>query len=727
MKRVVLLLFIVMLAFAMLLSSGIALAQEDVGDSSDEISGEEDLAPSTEEEFEEELEDLIEEAENYDEEFDVDAGLTPDSPFYFLDNLFEGSPEEERQEKIAEMKVMARECKQGDEGACDGLEVAFEKYKEHAEEFEREVSPEQEEEAERSSKAIRGVLIRDIAENLPPTLKDDYVKEIVLGERNIDAAGKIASKIKELCDQLAGLDPGKFYDVCRPDEDSGKWHDEYYEDITEEQKKLFKADAKIIEGCIETSGSSCACEDINFVPLADMCEYARPLAVICGDFGEDYIPDDDFEDDFEEEETPAQEKACDDLDDLEFPDMPPYLRELLYDLEDRYEEDNYDDHIPRACREAGIDGRGEDDRDRCMEIMIFSDDDSEIPRECKEIVREAFNNGERSESKFRHLCESVMFDRYGPDECEEKGITDPRECAELFGDRFDRRGPDRGPGFGGDCRSIEDSEGRLACYDGAGRDIRGFEERYRATKEEERQCAETCSAQGKAWDFSNGCTCFGGDYEGYEDYYDRDYHDSYRDDYEDYRDDYGKYDDYEPDFDCSVMFCGQGSYCDPYRGCVSDDKYGGGGPGFDCTLVDCFEGQTCSPERGCYYPDEPYDDYPYRDDFDPGCAPGDYYSFEKGCYSDNSGEFNVPDNPDYDSTYGGDGASCNEGYQREPSGDCVLFYDSSPSPEVYEESPSEPVPELAPEPEPEPEPSGDTTGSVIYGITGNAFLDYYYN
>jgi len=527
----------------------------------------------------------------------------------------------------------------------------------------------------------------------------------VLGERDIDAAGKIASKIKELCDQLAGLDPNKFYDVCRPDDDSGRWHDEYYEDVTEEQKELFNADAGIIEGCIESSGNDCACEDINFVPLADMCLAARPLAVACGDFGEDFAEDDfDDEHDFDS----VAEDACDELDRLEFPDMPPYLRELLYDLEDRYDEDNYDDHIPRLCREAGIDGRGEDDRDRCMEIMIFSDDDSEIPRECKEVVREAFNDGVRSESEFRHLCEGIMFDRDAPRECIDAGITSPRECAELFGDRFDRRGPE----FGGDCRTIEDSEDRLACYDGAGRDIRGFEERYRETKEEERQCAETCSAQGKAWDFSNGCTCRGGDYRDYEGYYD-----SYRDDYDDHRDDYGKYDDYQPDYDCSVMFCAQGTYCDPYRGCV-EDKYDDGG-GFDCSVASCFDGQDCSPERGCYYPEDKY----YENDpgFDPGCPDGYFYNDKEGCYPDNSGQYD-PSSPDYSPEEGGN-VPCNEGYESDGQGGCIPFGTG----DYGFELPQEPLPSEEPPPEessPPPEEEAPITGSVI---TGNAFLNYYYD
>jgi len=145
-----------------------------------------------------------------------------------------------------------------------------------------------------------------------------------------------------------------------------------------------------------------------------------------------------------------------------------------------------------------------------------------------------------SEREMRAICEKIMFNQFAPPECRERGITSPEECGRFFEDEFgfDRRGLDRGYDFGGDCRSFEDSGARLACYDRAGsggfEDGGNFEERFRQIKEEERQCAEGCASQGKAWDFSNGCSCHGG---GYQDDYSEYYEGSY---------DEGQYDDYYP-------------------------------------------------------------------------------------------------------------------------------------------------------------------------------------
>ena len=50
-------------------------------------------------------------------------------------------------------------------------------------------------------------------------------------------------------------------------------------------------------------------------------------------------------------------------------------------------------------------------------------------------------------------------------------------------------------------------------------DRQNFNERFRETKEKERQCAKSCASQNKPWDFSGGvCTCredTGGDYQQY--------------------------------------------------------------------------------------------------------------------------------------------------------------------------------------------------------------------
>jgi len=418
---------------------------------------------------------LIREAEGFDEEFDVDAGLVPGDFFYFLDGIIDS-----REEKIAEMRITAERCNEGDEDACDALEIAYEKYKEHADEYEEQVSPDERDEAERSSRAIRGVVVREIAKNAPPGLKDELVRDIVNRESRIQTAAELASKIKELCVQLSELDPIEFDRVCGLREDSKPWERRLHDDLTDEQKKEAREFGEILSSCMRTSGEDCRCDDIKFVKMQEMCNIAAPLARVCGDFG--YRDEDDFDnddDDYEEEESPEVEAACDELDSLEFPDMPDYLEEIVERLEEQYGDDNYDNHIPGPCRDAGIDGRDPGDRDECMRIMIFDvggDGDNEIPTECRSALQDAFDDGVRSEKKFRQICEGIMFDREAPQECIDAGVTSPRECGRLmeelgFGGRDDR--DHRGP----DCRGIDNPEERLKCFDGF--DGRDFEDRSR--------------------------------------------------------------------------------------------------------------------------------------------------------------------------------------------------------------------------------------------------------
>jgi len=301
--------------------------------------------------------ELEREAREFTEELEVDAGLTPDSAFYFIDEFFDrfGSDLEVREEKIAEMRAVADACGGGDESACDSLRKSFEKYKEHADVFEREVTPEQREEAERSSKAIRGVLIREIAQNAPPTLKDELVREVIGKEKDIFNAAEIASKIKELCEALSELDPLEYSRVCRigDDADAPDWHRALDRDLTAEQEKEAREFFKIMSQCIETSGRECRCGDIGIPAFADKCAIIAPLEAICDD---ESIP-----------EVEA-EAACDKVDELTENIenlLPDYLLDVLDQVIEDIGDEGFDSHgPPRECREAGA-----FDRESCMRVM----------------------------------------------------------------------------------------------------------------------------------------------------------------------------------------------------------------------------------------------------------------------------------------------------------------------------------------------------------------------
>ncbi|MFQ5531178.1 MAG: DUF5667 domain-containing protein, partial [Candidatus Nanoarchaeia archaeon] len=397
------------------------------------------------------LESPIDEPEFDDAELEADEGITPDSALYFLDEFFDrfGDDLEIREERIAEIRAMV------EEGNFEAARDALESYKKIAEKLEREVDPSQRDEALRSAAAIRNAM-QDIQENIPPEERDEFVRDVVERERLIATSAEIASKIKELCETLSELDPLEYSRVCRTDDNSPGWHQRLDDDLTAEQRQEAEEFFEIMSECFQTSGAQCRCEDIGFTDFANSCSIMAPLAYAC---------------DVEEDES-----ACDELDRIEdeedpFDLLPDYLQDVLDAVEDRYEDSQYDNHIPRECREAGITGDERGDRQRCSRIMI----ETGAPEECKE---ELIASGCDSERECRGICERIMFELDAPEECIEAGVTDHRECAiivfrenaapecldagltgehrsdwdecrRIAGDFDDRRGP--GPGFGANC------------------------------------------------------------------------------------------------------------------------------------------------------------------------------------------------------------------------------------------------------------------------------------
>ncbi|MCH8945375.1 MAG: hypothetical protein IIA85_00435 [Nanoarchaeota archaeon] len=102
-------------------------------------------------------------------ELEVTEGITPDSVFYFVDEFFDNFADAARvrQEKVAEIKAMIEEKKY--EEALEALN----RYKKYADEFEREVSPEQRDESRRSAAAIYNVL-RSLENQIPDEYKDNF-------------------------------------------------------------------------------------------------------------------------------------------------------------------------------------------------------------------------------------------------------------------------------------------------------------------------------------------------------------------------------------------------------------------------------------------------------------------------------------------------------------------------------------------------------------------------
>src|SRR3989344_4654412 len=413
------------------------------------------------------------ELEYPDAQLEVEAGTTPDSFLYFLDELFDGFSDDlrVREERIAEVREMIQQ------GKIEDAQRALEKYREIADKLER--------------------------------------------EEGIITAAEISSKIKELCEQLSSLDPVEYSRVCLTEDDAPDWHKKLDKRLTEEQREEAIKFGKIMGEGFETSGQQCRCEEIPFTEFAEMCAVAAPLVVKC--------------------DIQGDEAACEKMDNLEMPELPEHLQDVLDALENDMSESQLDVHMPRECREAGATNPRE-----CMRIMIQTN----APEECRDALLEANIQNER---QARELCEKIMFEQNAPEECIEQGLTNPRECGKLMfqmnapqecidagltGDsRGDEkkcreimesqgRGERRGPqgGFGGNCQGIQNPEERLKCYDGAIGGTREYrndhDERFRENQEKIRQCAQQCASQQKAWNFENGnCVCSEGNREDYSEYY----------------------------------------------------------------------------------------------------------------------------------------------------------------------------------------------------------------
>ena len=150
------------------------------------------------------------------------AGINPDSPLYAIDDFIEGivvgdNPERAisaKEEKVAELKEMV------EAGDVESAKKALEKTEKYGKLLEKEVTPEIEKRARESSKAITEVLEGLDLEGEEWYDVKERVEEHEETEENIALAAKIAVQIKDLCNNLAKLDPLQYARTCKTEEDS---------------------------------------------------------------------------------------------------------------------------------------------------------------------------------------------------------------------------------------------------------------------------------------------------------------------------------------------------------------------------------------------------------------------------------------------------------------------------------------------------------------------------
>lgn len=460
-------------------------------------------------------------------------------PLAFIGDIFKDDIEKKIDKKEIELSKTIREIEDGD---IDAAREHLENYKDYVEDIEKIIDPSREKEIKRSA-AGSYVALKEIEEKIPEEYKEEFFNEVVLNEAGIVTATEIANKIRDLCEQLAGLDPVKYAETCKSDDDDAKWKKKLDKKLTKEQEKEAKEFGKIMKECFSTNGKECRCEDISFNDFSVFCEKMSSFSVKCDE---------------------GDESACDAMEEegQNMPELPPHLQNIFNKIESGMAS-RYEGYQPEECK--GLSPK------ECMLEMTKK----YAPPECKDALEKGIESGEiKGEMDAKKLCEKIMMPeecsglspeecakRMMPPECVEKDL-DPKECKKYM-DSMDR-GYEKGPSFvapGRDCMKFEDANERLKCFEesvnnignyyGIGKDREGEitwqckenrihdpldckrfmeeewpkmererqdmrnqnKESYEEIRKKEEECANKCFSENKAWDFTGGvCNCREGDY-----------------------------------------------------------------------------------------------------------------------------------------------------------------------------------------------------------------------
>lgn len=396
----------------------------------------------------EEIEEEPEESEEYFEEELIEeeiliedkAGTTPDSPFYFVDEVVEdinlairdGEDKADyaldlSEEKIAEAKLMA------DKNKSIETEEALIRANNISKIIEQEVSPDLENETNEKMEFVRNVL-EDMEGQVPKdweSIKDLIDRQKTQAEKNKIAAN-LAVKIGDLCGRLSLQDYSlmEAEPRCNP-ENAPDWLKDLIEDeIQKREEEALKMMQEILTSCV-MDPRTCDCSKIPIKRHQLDCEKGTSLAIKC-----------EFEEDFE---------ACNELDAIgppKFENLPPFIRDALTttfeELVEKKEKEMFDKFAPPECNEAGA-----FDRESCEAVMEekYGPTPGECmkngrfigPRECEELMMKKNPPPEEciEDGRFigRDECEQMMMEKYNiPEECkgEDGHLLPEEECRAIM-------------------------------------------------------------------------------------------------------------------------------------------------------------------------------------------------------------------------------------------------------------------------------------------------------
>ncbi len=403
-------------------------------------------------------------------EFNVDPGITPDSPIYFIKDTYQriavgNNPKralDYREQKIAEAKAMVEK---GNPGAA---EKSLDRALQYGDIVEKEVSPEIKDKVNESMGKVQDA-INDMKKNTGGEQWKDvnagFDKNIKQG-KNVGTAAELSAKIQELCETLAKLDPLQYADSCKPKDNSPNWMKEQNKQLTKEQEQQAQVFFDKLSTCFENP-KQCDCKGMGVQKFEDFCVEQSALAVKC---------------------TDGDKTACENMNNGAPEDLlPDYLIPVMKKVEAKYSNAQFDNFAPEECVKAnaktpeecnkimfklnapqecldrGLTGASREDEIKCRNIMFQEN----TPKECTDAgITYQDKDGARK-------CTKIMFQSRAPQECLDRGLTgesrdDEKKCRELMqnqGGNYKQGNNTYAPQFNRDCNSIQDVNGKIKCFE----------------------------------------------------------------------------------------------------------------------------------------------------------------------------------------------------------------------------------------------------------------------
>ena len=403
-------------------------------------------------------------------EFNVDPGITPDNPIYFVKDTYQrivvgNDPERAlgyREQKIAEAKAMV------EKGKPEEAKQVLDRALQYGNIIEKEVSPELKDKVKESTNKVEGA-INNMKENTGgeqwKDVNEGFDSNIEQGKK-VEIAAELSAKIKELCETLAKLDPLQYADSCKPKDNSPNWIKEQNKQLTKEQEQQAKVFFDKLSACFENP-KQCDCKGMGVQKFEDFCVQQSALAIKCMD---------------------GDKTACENMDNGAPEDLlPDYLIPIMKKVEAKYSNAQFDNfapeecvkanaktpeecnkimfklNAPQECLDAGLTGASREDETKCRNIMFQQN----TPKECTDAgITSQDKDGARK-------CAKIMFQSRAPQQCLDVGLTgegrdDEKKCRKLMqiqGGNYKQGNNTYAPQFNRDCNSIQDVNEKMKCFE----------------------------------------------------------------------------------------------------------------------------------------------------------------------------------------------------------------------------------------------------------------------